>query len=143
MKRARKLIKSERGIFEPAMSEDDVLGQIRAMLEANGAKVKRHIERIPYCPRCHKPIGRPSEGGIPDLSGYFTINSRITWVKLNREFPVPFWWEVKKPGGKWSSLFQQTEVEQMQKDGLISYKVESWNQVMERLKEHGIEVTVK
>lgn len=50
----------------PVMSEEDVLGQIRSMLEANGARVFRAIERVPKCYRCGQWLGA-SERGLPDL----------------------------------------------------------------------------
>ena len=51
---------SARQIYERSITEEDVISAIRAVLEINGARVHRVVERIPW--------GRKtSEPGIPDL----------------------------------------------------------------------------
>lgn len=53
---------SARQVFERSISEEDVFGACRQLLELNGAKVHRITERIPWGPK-----GRKSQPGIPDM----------------------------------------------------------------------------
>lgn len=51
---------SDRGVFERKVSEEDVLQEITIRLRANGARVFRVVERIPWGKTTSTP-------GIPDL----------------------------------------------------------------------------
>lgn len=132
MKRIRKIIKTARG-FEPAMSEEDVLGQIRTLLEANGARVYRAIERVPKCYRCGCWLGT-SERGTPDISGYF--------YQTISYYPFPFWFEIKRPGKNKHRPAQIERIAQIARDGGCAAIVESWEEVKAELSRHGITVRV-
>lgn len=129
--RIRKIALSERGIFEPAMTEEDVYKQVRAYLELLGARVYRAIERVPKCYRCGNWLGA-SEAGTPDISGYFYRNG-IT----------PFWFELKRPKRKGSAKSrirpaQQARIDQIRADGGCAAIVDSIEQVQEELAKFGI-----
>lgn len=87
----RKIL-SPRQVFERSISEEDVFGACRQLLELNGARVHRITERIPWGPK-----GRKSEPGNPDIHGgkmnklerikivYHTLRDSIPrhlWVNL-------------------------------------------------------------
>lgn len=125
--RIRKVAISGRGIFEPQMSEEDALSQIRGMLEVNGARVFRAIERVPKCYRCGCWLGS-SEPGTPDLSGYF-----------HGKAVFPFWFEIKRPGGKAKRRAAQIErISMLRADGCCAAIVESWEEVKAEFLRHGV-----
>jgi len=128
------LPKSSRGVYERKISENDVLGAIRQLLELNGFRVWRIVERIPW--------GRTkSEPGIPDLAGYFrhgfTCHSgkdcRPLWIQ------IPFYIEVKKPGGKLRPA-QEAWLARANEDGVIAFKAESVEECVSEFKKYGIEI---
>jgi len=128
-----KVALSKRGVYERVVIEDDVLGEIRQMLELNGARVFRAIERVPKCYRCGNWMGI-SEPGTPDLSGYF-YRDHVT--------PVPFWFEVKRPKKNEKRAAQIARIEQMKADRCCAAIVESWAQVLEALDDHLIPAKVR
>ena len=129
MTRPRRIIKTARG-YEPALSEEDVLGQIRCLLEANGARVFRVVERIPW--------GRTrSDGGIPDLFGWWPEDCLDCMEHNNRA--IHFFIEVKKPGGKLRPA-QVAWIEAAQRDGVIAFKAESVEEMVSEFRKYGIEV---
>lgn len=131
-----RIAKSKRGIFEPIQTENDVLGAIRTLLEANGARVFRVVERIPW--------GKTkSEPGIPDLI--------VIWpekiVRYEKPFPTEIisrtsivsFVEVKRPGGKLRPA-QKLWIEQAQADGVICFMADSVEAMVSEFKKYGIEV---
>jgi hypothetical protein len=122
--------KSERGVFEIKRREEDILGEVRQMLELNGARVFRAIERVPRCYRCHCWLGS-SERGTPDLSGYFY-----------RDGIQPFWIEMKRPKGKHRPA-QEAWIAQAKADGAIAMFATSWPDVVRYFEEHGIVLKIK
>lgn len=124
--RTRKVALSSRGIYEPVQSEENVLCAIRGLLEANGVRIHRIVERIPW--------GRTtSTPGIPDLTGWFIPNYDTTFT------PRHFWIEVKKPGGKLRPA-QAAWIEQAKSDGVIAFKAESVEEMVKEFRAYGIEV---
>jgi hypothetical protein len=128
MSRPTKIVKSERNVYEPEMREEDVLLQIRQMLEINGALVFRSIERVPKCYRCGLWLGS-SERGIPDLSGLLPVLG---------SHPVSFYLEVKKPKGGVLRPAQVDVLERIRVMGAISGFVRSWEEVKALFVKHGI-----
>ena len=120
-----RLIKSERGVYEPKLREEDVLGACRQLLELNGARVFRAVERVPKCYRCGLWLGS-SEAGTPDLSGYFYKNG-----------VTPFWIEMKRPKSKKRDS-QIIRIAQMQADGCIAFFADSIEVMFSEFKRHGI-----
>jgi len=134
--RSKKVALSERGIFEPVLTEEDVLKQIRAYLEATGARVFRNIERVPKCYRCGCWMG-VSEAGNPDLSGYY-----------HQDGITPFWFEVKRPKRKGSAKArirpkQVERIEMIRADGGCAAIVDSVEQVKAEIERCGIFKPVK
>ena len=129
---------SEREIFERSISEEDVFGACRALLELNGAVVHRVVERIPW--------GRKkSEPGIPDMFGWFK-HKRLDWKCVEVLCsgnaildigPVSFYVEIKKPGGKHRPA-QVRWIEDARKDGVIAFFADSVEQMVEEFKKLGI-----
>ena len=154
MRRILRIEKSERGIFEPVLSEEDVLGQIRNWLEVVlRARVFRAIERIPKCMRdgcghyasahkygicrkcsCGQFVGTVSEPGTPDLSGYI-FDDRFVPV-AGQVFP--FWLEIKRPDGGRKRPAQVARIELIQQDGGCAAFVKSLDEVRVVLKQHGV-----
>lgn len=130
--RIKKVALSERNVYEPKMSEEDVLSQIRQMLEINGARVFRLVERVPKCYRCGCWLG-VSERSLPDLTGYFHKDGAIT---------MPFWFEVKKRKGV-RRPGQVAWMEQYRSEGGCGAIVESWDEVRQELERKGLEVKVQ
>ena len=122
-----RLVKSARGVFEPRASEEDVLGACRQLLELNGARVFRAVERVPKCYRCGCWFG-VSEAGTPDLSGYF-----------HKEAILPFWIEMKRPKGKLRPA-QVIRIQQIQEDGGIAFFADSIEVMVSEFKQRGIEI---
>lgn len=125
--------KSERGIYEPVMSEEDVLCQVRQMLEINGARVFRVIERIPW--------GRTkSEGGIPDLFGW--------WPKAHSFVPgvmrceaTHYFIEIKRKGGPRRPA-QVEWIRRANEDGVLACFAESWKDVVDYFEREGIKLKI-
>lgn len=122
-----------RGVYHRVLREEDVLGQIRTMLELNGAKVFRAIERVPKCYRCGQWLGA-SEAGTPDLSGIF---------KRNDDHPIPFWFEVKRPKKNAKRAAQIARIAELRAAGGCAAIVESWGQVLQALDDYLIPVKVR
>lgn len=123
---------SEREIWERSIKEEDVLGQIRQMLEVNGARVYRVIERIPW--------GKTkSEGGIPDLFGWFP---RPTREHPGLSFPLHFFIEVKKPGGRIRPK-QVAFIDSAFRDGVIAFKAESWEECLKEFHRRQMRLTIE
>jgi hypothetical protein len=118
---------SARGIFERSITEEDVVGQCRTLLELNGARVFRAIERVPKCYRCGCWLGS-SERGTPDVSGYF------------RSDPiVPFWIEFKRPKGK-KRESQIERINGIREDGGIALFADSLEAMVRGFAEFGIKL---
>ena len=125
-----KIAKSSRGVYERELTEEDVLGQIRQLLELNGARVFRVIERIPW--------GKTkSEGGIPDLFGWFPEESLKCMEYNNRV--NHFFIEVKRPGGNLRPA-QAAWIERAQQDGVICFKADSCEEMVREFGKYGIEI---
>lgn len=116
-----------------ALSEENVIDQITALLKLNGARVNRVVERIPY-----SKYGRHSEGGIPDLFGWFhrEVGERDGASFI---FNTHFFIEVKRPGGKLRPA-QKVWLEAAQRDGVIAFKAESLEECVAEFKKFGIQV---
>jgi hypothetical protein len=128
---------SDREIYERSISEEDVVGQIRSMLEVNGARVFRVVERIPW--------GRKkSEAGIPDLFLWFPartveVNDNSSMAKNKR--PIIAFIEVKRKGGKLRP-HQAMFIDRANEDGVIAFKAESWDECAAEFRRYGIQLRV-
>lgn len=123
---------SDRQIWERSIKEEDVLGAIRQMLEVNGAKVFRVIERIPWGKTA-------SEGGIPDLFGWFP---KPTKEHPGLQFPLHFFIEVKRPGGRLRPK-QAAFIDLAMLDRVIAFKAESWKECLEEFHGRGIRFAIE
>lgn len=121
--RIRKIIKTARG-YEPALSEEDVLGLIRNWLEViMRAKVFRAIERVPKCYRCGLWLGS-SEAGTPDLSGL---------IPRKDSFPFPFYFEIKRNAKAKKREAQIARIEEIRGIGGCAAIVSSLDEVKAEL----------
>ena len=120
-----RVTKSERGVYEPPVREEDVLGACRQLLELNNARVFRAVERVPKCYRCGLWLGS-SERGTPDLSGYFYKGAIL-----------PFWIEMKRPKSK-KRESQIARIAQLQTDGCIAFFADSIEVMFNEFKQRGI-----
>lgn len=119
---------SPRQIFERSITEEDVFGACRQLLELNGARVHRVVERIPW--------GRKkSEPGIPDSFGWWPrgfvltemVTSKLPGYSLSGRMlkePLPFFIEFKKPGGAHRPA-QERWIAQACEDGIIAFFADS------------------
>lgn len=73
----------------PEGDEEGVVLACTQLLQLNGARVHRVVERIPWGKR-------KSEAGIPDLFGWFSPPG----IGMAKGKPVHFYLEVKAPGKK-------------------------------------------
>lgn len=122
MTRIRKIVKSERGIYEPAMSEEQILRVI--VIEA-WLRFKIKLVRI-NCPVGGKV--RPNERGIPDLIGHMPGPRFSDAIRL----PLPVYIEVKVPGGRRRP--EQVEfIANAKADGCVAFFAESWTDVEREL----------
>lgn len=132
---------SERQLFERSISEEDVFGACRALLELNGARVFRITERIPWGPK-----GRKSEAGIPDVHGwwpkkeprYMDAEKRLYTYEPGVWGPVHFWIEMKRPFKAQFRPAQQRWIDQAKADGVISFFAWSVESMAEGFREYGI-----
>src|SRR5512139_2740399 len=129
--------KSERNLYERKMTEEDILGVIVQMLELNGARVFRIVERIPWGRKTSTP-------GIPDLMGWFTGPRAVLTGDDGKPIDEPFSFysrhffiEVKRPGGPRRPA-QVAWIEQAQRDGVIAFFAEGWPDVVTELGKYGI-----
>lgn len=134
---------SPRQVFERTLTENDVLSAIRSLLELNGARVHRIVERIPWGKTTSTP-------GIPDLNGYWPRIRQMNhgYVSFQQDgHPhirgdkscCHFWIEVKRPGGKLRPA-QAIWLAQAELDGVIAFKAESVEEMVSEFKKHGIEI---
>lgn len=120
---------SPRGVYERSISEEDVLGTCRTLLELYGARVFRAVERVPKCYRCGQWLGS-SERGTPDISGYFTRKPHAG---------VPFWIEMKRPKAAHRPA-QEARIAMIQSDGMIAFFAHSLDSMIREFKDHGIDL---
>lgn len=119
--------------------EEDILREIVTRL--SWAKIK--VFRI----NC--PVGgkiRPNVAGLPDLTGWLpkgllTYGSLIQSGRLvTTSHPVPLWIEVKRPGG--ARRTAQTQfIAEAKADGCVAFFAESWVDVVQNLRQAGVEIT--
>ena len=131
MKRWRKVVLSERGIYEPKISEEDVFKACRQLLELNGARLFRIVERIPW--------GKTtSEPGLPDSFGWFPPKL-INAVDNFKSSPVHFYIEFKRPGGRLRPA-QVEWLDRAREDGVIAFMADSVNCMVREFKKFGISI---
>lgn len=122
-------MKSERGIFEAQITEKDVVGAIRNLLELNGARVFEIVERIPWGKRTSTP-------GLPDLAGHFY---RLPVEHPGLILPIHWWIECKRPGGKLRPA-QIAWIEAAQRDGVICFMADSVEAMVAGFQRYGIKI---
>lgn len=127
---------SSRQVFERSISEEDVFGAIRALLELNGARVHRITERIPWGPK-----GRKSEPGNPDIHGWWSLDKSGPLMHLGFGAPwaLHFYIETKRPGGKHRPS-QIAWIEEAQRDGVIAFFADSVESMVAGFAEYGIKI---
>lgn len=117
---------SPRQIFERSISEEDVFGACRQLLELNGARVHRVVERIPWGKK-------KSEPGIPDSFGWWP-NGIISLTGS-----VIFFIEFKKPGGARRPA-QERWIAEARADGVIAFFADSVDSMAAGFAEYGIQI---
>lgn len=122
---------SPRQLYERTLTENDVLGAIRSILELNGAHVDRIVERIPWGKTTSTP-------GIPDLVAWWRRSYSFS-AGVMRCCPTVAFIEVKRPGGKLRPA-QAAWLEAAQRDGVIAFKAESVEEMVAEFKKHGIQI---
>ena len=125
-RRTRKVELSERGIYEPVKLEEDFVQECIARLWGAGIPTFRERERIPICPSCHAPIGRPSDAGHPDMHGY--IPARLL---KNHDYPQPFYIEAKRNAKSVLRIAQAEFLKRAAADGILAFRAWNWAQVRE------------
>lgn len=118
---------SPRQVYERQITEEDVLGQIRQLLELNGARVHRIVERIPWGKRT-------SEKGIPDLFGWIMPPNKLEGFP-----PRHFFIEVKRPGSKLRPA-QTAWLESARADGVVCFVADSVEKMVEEFRKYGVEI---
>ena len=130
-------------IFQPPISEEMVLKEImtRLWLEYR-IKVWRITERIPVKGKRWQRLSTP---GLPDLLGWLLLPGSIganasspIMRDLPPNRPIPLLIEVKRPGGKRREM-QERFIAEAKADGCCSLFAESWEDVVQSLKEFGVE----
>ncbi len=114
MKRIRKIALSSRGVYEPVVSEEDILKEIVVRLWFE--------KKIPVW-RINCPVGgkvRPNTPGIPDLIGF---------VPRKNTHAQPLFIEVKRPGGR-RRPEQEQFIADAKADGCCAFFAESWDDVL-------------
>lgn len=136
MRRPSKMIFNKvRGIYEFVLTEENVVNEIMTRLTYAGATVWRLPERIPRLNKSGRR-GRLSTPGIPDVTGWF---AKPTLTHPGLVFPLHFFIEVKKPGGKRRPA-QIAWIEAAQRDRVLAFFAESWENVITEFRNRGIEV---
>lgn len=136
---------SPRAVFERSITEKDISGAMRGLLEANGALLDPIIERIPW--------GRTtSTPGLPDLlvtfpagnaclKGYYKLTDSISGIVLPicGAWPVTAFIEVKKPGGKHRPA-QIRWIQEHRADGGIAFFADSVEAMVAAFAGFGIQI---
>lgn len=129
-------ILSERGVWEPPILEHHVANDVDELLALNRAEFYVIRERIPYCHKCHRKIGRKSQGGIPDRIGYFPpLTCEFQGVKNAQA--VHFRIELKRPGGK-HRVMQDVDIQKAQSHGVIAFFADSREQMVQEFAVRGL-----
>jgi VRR-NUC domain len=116
---------SERGVYEPVLTEEHVIRQITEGLSICGVRVYRIVERIPRRNAYREIRGRTSTPGIPDLYCRMGL--------LN------FWIEAKRPGGVVRES-QKRFIAEALEDGCIAFVARSWDDVVQNLLAFGVQL---
>lgn len=122
---------SERQIFERSITEEDVFGACRQLLELNGARVHRVVERIPWGKK-------KSEPGIPDTFGWFKPFSHPYLEGSSR--PIHFFIEFKRPHKAERRPAQIAWIDSARRDGAIAFFADSVEAMVIGFKEFGIKI---
>lgn len=141
---ANKALNPKTGLYELPIKEESVVAEIMQMAAYNGIILHRHKERIPAAKvggRWHRVwTGRPSQAGMPDLSGYVTIKA---WtqkpIKWSFYIPPAIYIEVKRPAGGRKREAQKQFIQNAVADGAIAFFARSWEECKEALKAWGIQ----
>lgn len=128
------------GIWEASLTERHVAIDVDELLALNKAVVFTHRERIPYCPSCKRKVGRPSQPGVPDRTGYFPPKT-VTLLGTPNFKPVHFYIELKAPGGKHRAM-QDVVIERAQNDEVIAFFCDSREKMISEFLERGIQLKV-
>lgn len=141
----RKIL-SSRKVFERSISEEDVFGAVRALLELNGARVNRVVERIPWGPK-----GRKSQAGIPDTFGWWSVQE--VYERKSNQFnnylvprtqglavAIHFYIELKRP---FKALYRPAQlqwIDAAQRDGVIAFFADSVESMVAGFARYGIKI---
>lgn len=121
---------SDREVWERSITEEDVFGACRTLLELNGARVHKIVERIPW--------GRKtSEPGIPDSSGWFY---KPPLEHPGLVCPIHFWIEFKRPVKAVYRDAQVVWIENAVRDNVIAFFANSVQQMLEGFGRFGIKL---
>ena len=136
---------SPRQVFERSITEKDVVGAIRQLIEANGAFVDVIVERIPWGKTTSTP-------GFPDLvvtfpagnrclEGYYITTDLISGIDIpiHGSWPLTAFVEVKRPGGKHRPA-QTRWIEERRRIGAVAFFASSVEEMVAGFKEFGIEI---
>lgn len=133
-RRVRKIALSERGIFEPVESEENVLDAVMAYLWSCGIPVFREQERVPTCWQCGAKVCKKSAAGHPDLHGYVPVRALIRWakddpakdlIKAYVKLPPVFYIEMKRPKGGRHRPSQEMFLLRTKDDGVLGFFAKS------------------
>lgn len=125
---------SARQVYERSITEEDVFGACRQLLELKGAVVHRVVERIPWGPK-----GRTSDPGIPDLFGWFPSSRQWPGFPATGGRPLHFFIEIKKPGGR-QRIAQINWIEDARRQGVVAFFADSVDAMIRGFQWFGIDL---
>lgn len=138
---------SDRGIYEPVETEENVVGAVTDFLWRCGIPVFRQRERVPTCWKCFAKVCKESEAGHPDLHGYIPVRAAIRWAKdegskewarANLKHPIPYYIEVKRPKGGRKRPAQILFAQRAVDDGVLAFFAKSAHEVRQAFANIGI-----
>ena len=135
----KKVFNAEKKLYEAQLTEEHIVRQIMEGLALHrDIRVWRIVERIPWGKKA-------STAGISDIQGLLLA----PWYKCEYmpggttghaiPFPMPFFIEVKKPGGR-ATWAQIDFIEQRQREGCIACFAYGWDDVVKAFAEKGIKL---
>lgn len=118
----------------PVMDEESVISLCLDVLNINGARAFRVIERIPW-----GAFGKKSQAGIPDVFGWWPDRMPYAAAGTPGKGPRHFFIEFKRPKGKRRPA-QIRWISEAKGDGVMCFFSDSLESMIAEFRDYGIQL---